>query len=270
MLRPPYDRYKRLYTYHLDLRELPEINDQDFIGGWIEDNTAIFFFHRPKERLIRELCRQQNGRIIYEADLDYSEWEAGRDLSAFTVGGLSVAPLWDPAPAEILFDPSVIFGSGFHPTTRLCLETLLKYVESPEVSIGKTLDLGTGTGLLAIAAAKKGVADVIAVDHNSLACQVAAKNASLNGVARQIKVRQMDLRTEPLDTSGVDLVIANLYRGLLEELIATPSFWQARLYILSGFISAMEPDLLAALPARKLKFLDRKRLDRWCLWVLMR
>lgn len=270
MLRPPYTRYERLYTYHLALAELPAIDDPDLIGAWIEDNTAIIFFHRPKERYIRELCRRLGGSIIYEADLDYSEWEAGQDFSAFTVDGFTVAPVWDITAADVHLDPSVIFGSGFHPSTRLCLEGLLKYLRTPEITINSALDLGTGTGLLAIVAALNGVQTVTAVDSNSLACQVARKNAGLNRVVERIAVEEADLRQTLPPTAGVDLVVANLYKGLLEELLGKPDFWNASFYILAGFIPAMEPDLLAALPAGKVRFLERRRNDRWCLWVLMR
>ena len=270
MLHPPYTQYDRLYTYHLSLPHLPELDDPDLIGAWIEDETAIFFFHRPKERLIDELCRKHGGSVIYQADLSYMEWEAGQEVSAFTIDNLSVAPVWDPAPADIRLDPSVVFGSGFHPSTRLCLEALLKYLATPEIVLDRALDLGTGTGLLAIAAAQRGITRVTAIDNNSLACEVARQNAIRNNVAEKIDVRKMDLRKSCPDTSSVDLVIANLYKGLLERLLENPSFWQARMYILAGFISGMEPDLLAALPAAGLKFLERRRQDRWCLWVLYR
>jgi ribosomal protein L11 methyltransferase len=207
------------------------------------------------------------GSLIYEADLDYHDWEAGHAISAFTVGDLTVAPVWDPAPADIRLDPSVIFGSGFHPTTRLCLEALLEQFTEPPYPIRSMLDLGSGTGLLAITAARKGIETVTAVDHNTLACKLAAANAERNGVGDQVKVRKLDLRQECPDTR-VDLVVANLYRTLLEGLFQNPDFWHARRYLISGFVPAMEPDLLAALPARDLKFLARRRKELWCLWLL--
>jgi ribosomal protein L11 methyltransferase len=130
------------------------------------------------------------------------------------------------------------------------------------------LDLGTGTGLLSIAAAKHGVKQITAIDNNPLACQVAQANSRYNGVEDLIAVKEDDLRNNPPQTEGVDLVVANLYRGLLKELFSTPSFWQGNLYILSGFIKSMEAELLAALPADKLRFLERTRVDLWCIWVV--
>lgn len=270
MLHPPYTRYNRLYTYHLDSKELPDFDDPDLIGTWIEDETAILFFHRPKERLVAELCAASGAAIIYQADLDYTDWEAGREIEAFTVNGFRVAPVWDGERADIVLDPSVIFGSGFHPSTRLCLEGLLKYARSPELTIDTALDLGCGTGLLAIAAAKNSIGSITALDNNRLAVQVARANAQRNRVEAQVTVREADLRTNCPDTR-VDLVMANLYKGLMLELFANPAFWQARFYLLSGFISPMEEELLAALPQdRGLRFLERGRNDRWCFWALAR
>ncbi|MDH5523396.1 MAG: 50S ribosomal protein L11 methyltransferase [Desulfobulbaceae bacterium] len=269
MLRPPYTQYKRLYTYHLDLKDLPEIVDPDLIGTWIEDETAILFFHRPKERLVEQLCLASGAKLIYQADLDYKDWEAGREIGPFTVDNVTVAPIWHQSAADIYLDPSVIFGSGFHPSTRLCLEGLLKYSNTPEVTINSALDLGCGTGLLAIAAAKQGVSRITALDNNQLACEVAVANCKLNRVEDRVTVANADLRAQCPDTA-VDLVMANLYKGLMIELLENPDFWHGQYYLLSGFISPMEEDILAALPMDRVQFLERRRRERWCCWLLRR
>lgn len=269
MLRHPHDRYQRLHVYHLQMPVMPEIDDPDFIGGWLEDDKPILFFHHAKDQLVADLCRLHHGTVFYQADLDYCDWEAGYEVKAFAVDDLTVAPLWDPTPAEIRLDPSVIFGSGFHPTTRMCLAVLLKYLAAPEVAIRTMLDLGCGTGLLGIAAARRGVEQVTAVDYNSLACELTAANAARNGVGDRVKVEQRDL-LKGLPDTGVDLVVANLYRDLLRRLFEDQAFWRGNLYIISGFISPMEEELLTALPARGLRLLERLRSDNWCIWVLLR
>jgi len=267
MLRPPYQRYERLHVYHLDSVDLPEVSDPDLIGIWLEDGSPILFFHQAKEELIARLCREHGCRLIYQAELDYSDWEAGQDIAPFTLAGMTVAPVWSGEKADIRLDPSVIFGTGFHPSTRLCLETLGKYCRTPELQLRSMLDLGTGTGLLSIAAARLGLTRITGIDHNPLACEVARRNVALNRCRDKIKVRELDLRREGPDTR-VDLVVANLYHNLLAELFTRPSFWRARLYLVAGFIPSMEEELLAALPAHRVRLLERKRSDRWCLWVL--
>jgi ribosomal protein L11 methyltransferase len=267
MLHPPYRRYERLHVYHLDSVILPAVSDPDLIGIWLEDGSPILFFHQPKEELISELCRAHGCALIYQAELDYGDWEAGQDIGPFSLAGLTVAPVWDEVPADIRLDPSVVFGTGFHPSTRLCLETLGKYCRTPELKLETMLDLGCGTGLLAIAAARLGLTRITGVDHNPLACAVARRNVELNHCQKEVSIKELDLRREEPDT-GVDLVVANLYHHLLAELFARPSFWRARLYLVAGFIPSMEEELLSALPADRVRLLERRRSERWCLWVL--
>ncbi|MEN8256927.1 MAG: 50S ribosomal protein L11 methyltransferase [Thermodesulfobacteriota bacterium] len=268
MLHSPYTQYKHLYVYHLDMMNIPAVDDPDLIGVWIEDNTAVLFFHKNKDALVAKICHENGCEVIYQADLDYEDWEAGHQISAFEAGSFTVAPIWEKTDADIVLDPSVIFGSGFHPTTRTCLQLVDKYAKTPELTINSMLDLGTGTGLLSIAAAKHGVKEITAIDNNPLACQVAQANCRYNHVEKHVSVQEADLRNNPPQTKEVDLVVANLYRGLLEELFNRADFWQGNLYILSGFIKSMEADLLAAIPADKLRFLERTRKEQWCIWVI--
>ena len=193
MLKPPYTRYSRIYTYHLDGSGFTAIDDPDLIGMWEEDGKTILIFHKPKDHQVAEICRQNSCRLFYQADLDYDDWEMGREIAPFTVGPLTIAPIWDSAKADIRIDPSVVFGNGFHPSTRLCLESLVDYrTEIPRNFTG--LDLGCGTGLLAIVAALLGASSVMAVDHNPLACTVTRQNAVYNKVEKAIMVQQADLR----------------------------------------------------------------------------
>lgn len=273
MLKKPYTKYDQLYVYNLDQCELPGFDDPDLIGIWIEDDTAILFFHKPKEELIASLCQQTGAKIIYQADLNYQDWEAGVEITSFETKYLAVRPVWEEKQSvdanrqEILLDPSVIFGSGFHATTRLCLETLeLLMLQSGE-RIRSVLDLGTGTGLLAIAAARLGAERVTALDNNPLAIAVAEKNVQLNGCEGQVEIRQHDLQ-KGLPDMEYDLVITNLYKRLLLQFFDNPDFWQPRLYMVSGFIPGMEPDLLAALPVNKVQMLHRANREQWRLWLL--
>ncbi|BCO08333.1 hypothetical protein GF1_07090 [Desulfolithobacter dissulfuricans] len=272
MLRPPHNRYNRLYVYYFDRKELPPIDDPDLIGTWIEDDNALLFFHRDRRDLVREICARTGASLVYEADLDYRDWEAGVEITSFSTRTLTVRPVWEEGgerqgSREIILDPSVIFGSGFHATTRLCLETLELVLLESGRRIRSMLDLGTGTGLLAIAAARLGVEQVVAIDNNPFACEVARQNVRLNGCEDRVRVQQMDLMAGLPDT-GCDLVVTNLYKGLLVRLFEDPVFWRGSMYMVSGFIAGMEADLLAALPAGTVQMLHRGSREQWRLWLL--
>ena len=127
-------------------------------------------------------------------------------------GVLYVRPPWEepalrPGVREVVIDPGQAFGTGAHPTTRLCLELMLDL--DPR---GSFADLGCGSGVLAIAAAKLGFAPVSAYDADRGAVAATSANARANGVALD-RVERLDLRSQP--APGADVVAANLMRPLL-------------------------------------------------------
>jgi ribosomal protein L11 methyltransferase len=139
------------------------------------------------------------------------------------VPGLRVRPPWEAPSArgdveEIVIDPGQAFGTGAHATTRLCLELLLARSAAAPPR-GPLLDVGTGSGVLAIAAARLGYAPVVALDADPESVAAATANAAVNGVA--VEVARWDLRREPLPCpAGVHAptVLANLLRPLLLDL----------------------------------------------------
>lgn len=145
---------------------------------------------------------------------------------------LAVRPPWEPAlgtALEIVIDPGRAFGTGAHATTRLCLEALLDLSPpAPEaqptgVSVSRqpnAVDLGCGSGVLAIAVAKLGWDPVLALDYDPLSVEATQANAAVNGVAAQIEVQQFDLNEQA--PPAAPLVLANL----LAPLLAT---WAAQL-----------------------------------------
>jgi ribosomal protein L11 methyltransferase len=143
------------------------------------------------------------------------------------VPALYVRPPWE-APSdcddvqEIVIDPGQAFGTGAHATTRLCLELLLE-LAGLEDAPGPLLDIGTGSGVLAIAAAQLGFAPVLGLDHERESVAAAEENANANGVA--IEVRRFDLRARALPWLGTAdgpaepiVVVANLLGPLLLDL----------------------------------------------------
>jgi ribosomal protein L11 methyltransferase len=148
------------------------------------------------------------------------------------VGGrLYVRPPWEqpavrPRVTEIVIDPGRAFGTGSHPTTRLCLELLLELDPA-----GSFADLGCGSGVLAIAAAKLGFQPVTAVDSDVAAVEATRANARDNAVALD-RVERWDLRREPPPPAHT--VAANLMRPLLLQL--APRLERAQTLILSGLL----------------------------------
>lgn len=187
--------------------------------------------------------------------------------------GLLVRPPWDPAEpagstgpvAEIVIDPGQAFGTGAHATTRLCLELLLELAAGErEERRGGLVDAGTGSGVLAIAAAKLGFAPVVAVDHERASVAAARENAAVNGVA--IDVRHTDLRAQELPPACV--VLANLLRPLLVELAARlPA---APRHLIAGGLLREEAGAVSSVFARRLGLHERERRERgeWAaLWL---
>jgi ribosomal protein L11 methyltransferase len=266
MLKPPYTHYSRIFTYHIDRHQLPEVTDPDLIGTWVEDSKTIFIFHKEKDALVEKFCQEHDCKIFYKADVDYVDWEMGCEVTAFAVGPLTVAPIWEEQSADIRIDPSVVFGNGFHPSTRLCLESLVFYRDTLQSGF-TALDLGCGTGLLAIGAVRLGASQVTAVDYNPLACQVTLQNAKYNNAEPCITVEQMDLRVD-YPSCDADIVMANLHPELLIGLFQDSRFWEGSLFIISGFMAHDEEKLLAALPDNPPPFLNRFSRHKWRAWVL--
>lgn len=148
---------------------------------------------------------------------------------------IRVQPSWSrhkPTPEEILIqlDPGLAFGTGGHATTALCLELLEKYVQ-PGVRVA---DVGTGTGILAIAAAKLGAQEVVAVDDDALAVKIAQANLDRNGVAERVCAQVGD-GFHAL-TGTFDLIVCNIISGfLIASAPQVPPLLRAGgVYIISG------------------------------------
>jgi len=150
---------------------------------------------------------------------DWAEsWK--RHFKPLEIGSrLLLKPSWNkrkPKTGQVLvvLDPGLSFGTGHHPTTRFCLEQLANFRDHTRSQ--SFLDIGTGSGILAIAAAKLGFSPVVAVDFDPEAVRIARANAQTNAVARQIRFACEDLARSPLRAERqYDLVCANLIFDLL-------------------------------------------------------
>jgi ribosomal protein L11 methyltransferase len=164
---------------------------------------------------------------------------------------------------EIVIDPAQAFGTGAHATTRLCLELLLDLADaSPER--GAVLDLGCGSGVLAIAAAKLGYGPVTAVDLDPLSVEATRENAAVNGVT--LDVARCDLRHDPIPAAPV--VLANLLRPLLLDDAARLPEPAPRMLIASGLLIHEADEIVAAFASHGLRERDRRERGEWAALLL--
>jgi ribosomal protein L11 methyltransferase len=181
-------------------------------------------------------------------------------------GRLRVRAPWHPADPrleEIVIEPGQAFGTGAHPTTRLCLELLVE-LERAGAAHGPLLDLGTGSGVLAVAAAKLGYGPVEGVDHERESVDAARENALANGVA--IDVRPLDLRSDPLPSAPT--ITANLLRPLLLDLAEAMSEPPA-LLIASGLLREQADEVAERFAERHgMTERDRRHDGEWSALLL--
>ena len=186
-----------------------------------------------------------------------------------------VKPTWreyQPRPGEIVMelDPGMAFGTGLHPTTQLCLAAIEKYAR-PEMY---TLDLGTGSGILAIGAALLGVKSIAGIDNDPLAVKVAAENAALNHVTEQITVELGSLAEAKAAAmagrpAGFDLIIVNILArviiGLCEDGLGQV-LRSGGLAIFAGLIDAQEYGVREVVQTQGLTVIERLQEKDWvCL-----
>jgi ribosomal protein L11 methyltransferase len=197
------------------------------------------------------------------------------------VPALHVRPPWESASErdgaeEIVIDPGQAFGTGVHATTRLCLELLLE-LAALEDGARPLLDVGTGSGVLAIAAARLGFAPVLGLDHERESVAATEENARVNGVG--IEVRRFDLRTQALPWLAADavpdtdtvaasereagssiVVVANLLRPLLLDLAR--GMTGAPAHLLAGGLLREQVDEVVGAFGERLGMRERERREQ--------
>lgn len=170
------------------------------------------------------------------------------------VGSVWIGPPWGPLPVgepTVVIDPGRAFGTGAHPTTRLCVELLAV------CSRGSLLDIGCGSGVLSIAAARLGYRPLLAIDDDPVAIEVTRANAVANGVELQAAVVDATAGVLP----QTHLVVANILLGVVESVMPHVP---ARLAITSGYLAGERPEAPGWAP------LEHLELDGWAADLLRR
>lgn len=193
--------------------------DEDAASG-----ATRFFFANAESRdnaaaIIRAIDPTADVSAIEVSDENWAE-RSQAAIKSVRVGTITVAPPWDiptDGSTVIVIQPSMGFGTAHHESTRLCLQLLQEH----NVSGKSVLDIGTGSGVLAIAARKHGATMVVAADYDPDAIQSAQENLELNSV-EEISLMLLDLaEAEALGVRRFDLIFANLTGGMLQRFAAT-------------------------------------------------
>jgi ribosomal protein L11 methyltransferase len=225
------------------------------------------------------LLRQARGlpepRVRFLAETDWAEaWKAG--YGVLRIGRrLVVRPTWRddyvPQPDDLLIelDPGMAFGSGLHPTTRLCLEALEDALRPGQV----VLDVGTGSGILSIAAARLGAARVLALDTDPLAVQIACENVVLNRVEDVVQVEVGTVQIpNPKSQISNHLVVANILAETIMELAPALAahLLPEGVLIASGIIAERAEAVASCLRENGMSLVERRDDGDWVALVARR
>jgi len=185
-----------------------------------------------------------------------------------------IKPSWEPcfpAPGDIVveIDPGMSFGTGQHGTTRGCLVIMDRLIAAtPGLRLA---DIGCGSGILAIAAAKLGYTSLTALDNDPDAVRIATENATLNGVADRIRFMTGDLSSLGLDGT-CDVVVANILAGVLATHAATLVRYLSpatgNRMVLSGILNPQAAEVLAAYEAQGMTLIESLQLGEWSTLLL--
>lgn len=204
-------------------------------------------------------------RLVEEADWA-DAWKAY--FPVLRVGRrLVIRPTWRrhrraQGDVVLALDPGMAFGTGLHPTTRLCLAALEVVADRGELADARVLDVGCGSGILAIAAVKLGAASALGVDTDPIAEEATLANARRNRLVRTVRAREGSL---PSGGAAFDVVLANLIAGVLVPL-AVPLHDELRpggILLASGILDDREADVVAAFEAAGLAVTARTFEGDW-------
>jgi ribosomal protein L11 methyltransferase len=263
--------------------DIQQADDDDLIQAFLIDfNLAAiggsrYFFHSgdDRDRAATALRIQFKDIGVHPVDVPDEDWAARSQaaLRAVTIGALTIAPPWDVAgrlkpeptsyvgvgfsqPSTIVIEPSMGFGTGHHATTRLCLAALQRI----DLRGRSVIDVGTGSGVLALAARRLGASGVLGIDDDPEAIAAAEANVKLNQESR-IALEIADFRSAKI--GQFDLVIANLTGALLiasADRLKSLAIPGGRV-ILSGFMDDEERGVLRAVGRCALEW--RAQEDEW-------
>ncbi len=264
------------------VRHRPECPEERQLVAWLPQTDW------PEDELPRLRASLEPLAATFGLELPPLTWQAQADedwslswkqhWQADPVGErLLVLPAWLPCPPEhadrlvIRIDPGSAFGTGSHPTTRLCLEGLERLAaERGSLEGLRVADLGCGSGLLGLAALKLGAASACGADTDSLAVRATTENAALNDLALPVGLGSVEVLASLLEERPADLLLCNILAPVIEALapdfdrILSPS----GVGLLSGLLVDQVPSLERALAAAGWQAELSARRDPWGLMTM--
>lgn len=268
-------RPERLVVYELagELGEghEPELGE-NFLGFQVEAGYSFLFFAQEAGAEIDALLGRDSGlRLSNTHRMKYSDWQDGAGFTAFDVGPLTIAPAWEAerfagCGSCLFIDPGLSFGFGGHPTTRACLEFLVRiYAQDRPRSV---LDLGAGTGILGLAALKLGADQALGVEYSHEAWATARRNAVLNGLGDRFELTRGLAQDHALEPA--EILVSNLHLPVQEELIARGALNGRNWLVLSGLFHEQGRKIEQTVTGRGFQLVDRVRETRWVSLLLRR
>ncbi|MMZ44103.1 Ribosomal protein L11 methyltransferase [compost metagenome] len=268
--------------YDRPLNDIPE--GQAIIKGYFAEEVDMDSIRSQIEPRVEELRTFDidPGEVQYELKtVDEDDWANAwkQYFKPLRVSDrLTIKPTWEdyePASEEekiIELDPGMAFGTGTHPTTSLCLRTLESVIKGGE----EVIDVGTGSGILAIGAVKLGAKHVLALDLDPVAVSSARENTRLNGLEEHITIKESDLlsvlnASDP--TLGIQLPVKLVVANILAEIILLfiddvyKALEPGGIYIASGIWKNKEEVVETALKAAGFEIAEISRDEDWLAFV---
>lgn len=256
------------WDYH-DFGEVA-LTGTSVVKGYICENEELQAKLLQLDEGLKELLQRSSEWVLQVKGLTVQEEDWATSWKAYfkpvRIGKhFLIKPTWEevnPESEDVILelDPGMAFGTGTHATTSLCLETIEEVVR-PDITV---FDLGTGSGILAIAAAKLG-AQVEAIDLDAVAVKVAQENVELNKVEDRVRVLQGDLGS--VLKGQADLVVANIIADVI--LILLPDLKRILKddgeFLASGIIEHRSPDVEKGLQEQGLELIEKKENSGWVL-----
>jgi ribosomal protein L11 methyltransferase len=256
-----------LHVYECRGPRFPESEPANpgFLGIWPEPPFFYLFYDRPALLSVTEWL-MDNGldwSLTHTYRLDYDQWQQ-ISRASHQVGPFAIGTAFDRRASRkgekipLFIDAGVVFGSGLHESTRGCLLTIAELFE--RFSITSVVDLGTGTGILALACASLGAMRVRAVDCNRLAVRVARKNVLLNNQGAKIDL----VVAQDLGVFGrpADLLLMNIEWPCLRRVLVEREWLNYRWSVMSGFLSSQLGEVRELIP-KGCDLLIERNLGDW-------